>query len=219
MSKAEEFYKRLKQACDDNRQVPDLHNGRYVYIAERLDVSEEAVRKWFDDRSRPRPGAMSQLAKLLGVDELWLAHGITPDVSREQIKEWSETASGAAYVVYGLIKLAGGACAFPQPSDPFTENVDVIALISGKQKRIHVTTARPVGNNRWTFPLPREPKGLTIIGAIPKDDYRPILLDLNDPEIDKLKTKRPGGFELTVEKSGATSWVTGTHTWAPLRAL
>lgn len=48
------FSKRLTQACDDNPLIPDYDHGRQVTIANKLEVSQEAVRKWFTGDSVPR---------------------------------------------------------------------------------------------------------------------------------------------------------------------
>jgi hypothetical protein len=39
------FVKRLMDACDESDTIPSLNHGRYVFLAQELGVSDEAVRK------------------------------------------------------------------------------------------------------------------------------------------------------------------------------
>ena len=41
-----DFAKRLTQACDESPIVPEHGRGRQVYLAKKLKVTQEAVRKW-----------------------------------------------------------------------------------------------------------------------------------------------------------------------------
>lgn len=68
-----DFAQRLARACDDSQIIPPYGKGRQVYIAKRLKVTQEAVRRWFSADSRPRVQIMSKLAALLEVDEAWLS--------------------------------------------------------------------------------------------------------------------------------------------------
>ena len=50
-----DFARRLKQACDGNPLVPEYGKGQQVWFADRMELSQEAVRRWFEGESRPRP--------------------------------------------------------------------------------------------------------------------------------------------------------------------
>ena len=80
MADHKEFAARLEKACDQNPLVSEKNKGRQVYIKDKLGVSQEAVRRWFDGRSRPRPKLMKWLAGLLRVDEAWFTLGVDPEL-------------------------------------------------------------------------------------------------------------------------------------------
>lgn len=84
-----QFNERLKQACDNSKLVPEMHQGRYVAIAKRMNVSEEAVRKWFTGESRPRFKKMAELASWLNVDEGWLALGVSSGITQKDKRDTS----------------------------------------------------------------------------------------------------------------------------------
>lgn len=73
-----EFSQRLAQACKD--AGIDEH-GRGVAISRALGVSSKGVSKWFNAETMPRQQAMQDLAKFLGVDPLWLQHGVNTEES------------------------------------------------------------------------------------------------------------------------------------------
>lgn len=74
-----DFAKRLKEACDQQPAIPAKGAGQQTYIAEKLGVSQEAVRKWFAGATQPRAAVSQKLARLLNVKHSWLllgtAHG------------------------------------------------------------------------------------------------------------------------------------------------
>lgn len=70
-----EFKDRLVKACNEHPDIPPFGSGRQTVIAKKIGVSQEAVRKWFVGEAKPRPRAMSALAKFLKVDNLWLSMG------------------------------------------------------------------------------------------------------------------------------------------------
>ena len=78
------FAQRFTQACDDSVIIPPYGKGRQVAIAKRLNVTQEAVRKWFAGESIPRPTTVRALAEYLQVDEPWLVLGIKPEFDRAE---------------------------------------------------------------------------------------------------------------------------------------
>ena len=48
------FVVRLKEACDQSKNVPPPNKGRQQYIAQQLGVAAEAVSKWFKGVATPR---------------------------------------------------------------------------------------------------------------------------------------------------------------------
>ena len=81
-----EFHTRLLQGCRENPDIPEYGKGQQTFIAQRLGVSQEAVRKWFAGESKPKAAVGRKLAELLGVDYVWLAlgtsHGERPQAVR-----------------------------------------------------------------------------------------------------------------------------------------
>lgn len=73
------FATRLLEACNASEDIPDYGKGQQTEIAARLDVSQEAVRKWLAGETVPRSAMSKRLAALLGVKHSWLmlgtAHG------------------------------------------------------------------------------------------------------------------------------------------------
>lgn len=73
------FATRLLEACNACPDIPDYGKGQQTEIAVRLNVSQEAVRKWLAGETVPRAALSKRLAQLLGVKHSWLmlgtAHG------------------------------------------------------------------------------------------------------------------------------------------------
>ncbi len=74
------FKTRLLDACD-GAGVPGLHQGRLRWIRDEMGrrfnepVTVEGVRKWLSGEAFPRPGKLTMLAAILGVDPGWLSSG------------------------------------------------------------------------------------------------------------------------------------------------
>jgi len=73
------FAKRLEQALNDHPRCPEGY-GRNTWLMrelthENVTVSLETVRKWLSGETMPRRAKMTALAKILHVDETWLAMG------------------------------------------------------------------------------------------------------------------------------------------------
>lgn len=76
-----DFSMRLHQAADDNSNCPAKNKGRLVWIRDQFNqqtgakISLESVRRWYDGMSAPRRSKVTPLAKILGVDPVWLETG------------------------------------------------------------------------------------------------------------------------------------------------
>lgn len=209
-----EFHHRLKQACDDNPSViPPYGYGRQVYIAEKLDVTQEAVRKWFVGKSRPRVDKMRKLAQLLDVDEAWLSLGIKSELDRRQRWQHRERTEGAVHVLFGLLTMAGGHCAFPSPDDPRAEYVDFYTIFHGTQIAIHVSVARKAPQGGYKFILPREHHDVRTIGVIHLGGTRFHLVDLRAEIVEKHKKPEAEGFSVTLSKKPGGVYRTGRDHW------
>ena len=73
-----EFAERLDQALIQYPQAPSGH-GRQRWLAMKLGVSDETVRKWIIGQAHPNRQRMRELAALLEQDEAWLALGISKE--------------------------------------------------------------------------------------------------------------------------------------------
>ena len=133
---------------------------------------------------------MSQLSKLLGVDEAWLSLGISSDLPPKQREARNAVADGAVNVLAGLVQMNGGHCAFPSETDPRRDYVDLYAIVRGTQLSIHVSLGSEVSN------LPMFCK----------------FISLKQGLIDKHRVKKGQFFEITIHRSNG-SFATGSDEW------
>lgn len=217
MPTKEKFSARLIQACDDCPAIPPYGKGRQVVIADKIGVSQEAVRKWFVNESIPKPEKMADLAKLLDVDEAWLALGVKPELPKAAKKLAGRVSEGAVLMVAGSILLSGGNCAFPTENDPRREYVDIYAFIRGTKTDIHVSTARELSANTFELIVPRLFDDVRCIGYFSTKSLQFLLIDLPPSLIDKHKVRRAGDFSLTVERREG-NYYSGEDEWPKLKA-
>lgn len=214
-----EFAQRLINACEASDRVPEKHHGRQTWLSEHLGVSREGVRKWFAGLSRPRAEVMTRLADLLGVDEAWLALGINPARTPRERRTLNRAASGAVYYVAGAIEMAGGSVAFPDNAeDGKQDDVDLYAILRGRQSSIHVATAERLAPAHYRIAVPEKHPGLTVIAAIPLYTLCPLLVLLPSRAIDQYSESR-GGYrvlEVTVEGEQV---ITEDFTWPVVRSF
>lgn len=207
-----EFAKRLKQACDQNQAVPPYGHGRQAFVAKKLKVTQEAVRKWFTGDSRPKPRKMTQLAHLLESDEAWLALGVQPEVDRREKRSHGTKTEGAVFFGFGLMTMAGASAAFPSPGDPRSEYVDFYAIYQGAQYPIHISLGREVSKNVYEFIVPKEYEHIRTIGVVQLSHTRYHLLNLSPKFIDRHKQRKGGDFAVSCGRKGS-EYATGADTW------
>lgn len=131
-----EFYTRLLQACRENPDIPVYGRGQQTFIAQRLGVSQEAVRKWFAGDSKPKSAVGRKLADLLGVDYVWLALG-TSHGEIEKRREAAGRQDAAVYALMAFLIEKGHSAAF----DNYSDNVDIVTIYQGQQNHIAVKQA------------------------------------------------------------------------------
>ena len=56
------FAKRLLEACNASDEIPEYGKGQQTHLASLLNVSQEAVRKWFAGETVPRASMSMKLA-------------------------------------------------------------------------------------------------------------------------------------------------------------
>lgn len=216
MSDPKNFHVRLKQACDDVSIIPEKGAGRQVWVAKKLHVSEEAVRKWFTGESRPRVDKMDALAALLNVDAAWLSLGVSPELSRVEQRAWTEKAEGLVYVLFGHITAQGGHCAFPSKTDPSRDVVDFYAIIRGQQLAVHVSVGREISKHTWLMPIPRKWQDVFVVGGVQTQDFVTEWLVMPHDMIDRFKSRKGGAHELAITKTGG-QFLTGDEKWPMLK--
>ncbi|WP_281686677.1 helix-turn-helix transcriptional regulator [Pseudomonas citronellolis] len=195
---ATEFKDRFVLACDRASHVPPKFAGRGVDIAKAVDVSQEAVRRWFEGSAMPRPKTMKKLAAYLGCDDAWLALGVEPPVAtvEEKISRVINE-SGAIQLVAGLIMLDGHECAFPAAGIKQANGVDLYAISRGTQFALNVALARAVEPGKYEVTIPTGYIGVKCVAVF----YR--ALDDNDVVVlphDVIgKHKRPAASGLVLD--------------------
>lgn len=218
MGKAEDFNRRLKQACDDNPNIPPYGHGRQVYVSNKLKVSQEAVRKWFTGEARPRTDKMRALANLLEVDEAWLSLGIEPEMSRKEKRDHLARVDGGVHLLFGMFSLAGGHCAFPGEKDVRASYVDFYVIIRGVQMAVHVCVGREISDGQHEFIVPHEHQDVVCIGVIRHGPMRFNLIDLKDDLVEKHKSKKGGDYAITAGYRDG-NYYTGRDTWPRVKYL
>ncbi len=133
-----EFHSRLLQACNDNPDIPEYGRGQQTFLSQRLDVSQEAVRKWFAGESKPKAAVGRKLADLLGVDYVWLALG-TSYGEIEKRKTAASRQDSALYALTGYLIEKGFACAF---DDNESNHIDLMCIQQGVQNFIAVKACK-----------------------------------------------------------------------------
>lgn len=194
-----EFAKRLTQACDESPLVPEHGRGRQVYLAKKLKVTQEAVRKWLVGESLPRPDKISDLAKVLGVDPVWLQLGTSP----LEIADKRQAALRGDAAVYGAMSyllLAGYHVAVPTAED----RVDIFAIKHGTQLAILARMGEPLARGEFRFVFPAN-LNARWHGVILADDPS-LSLEMYDipPEVALRHGTRTGsGVEIVVKRAKA----------------
>ena len=153
------FATRLLEACNASDEIPDYGKGQQTEIAARLNVSQEAVRKWLAGTTVPRAAMSKRLAELLGVKHSWLMLGTAHGEIEVDIR-LARRHKACVYAVMSYVVGAGKGATF---SDE--EAVDDITLIDGgRLLRVSVEMAnRPhEGVYEVKFSVPQKNTGVTV---------------------------------------------------------
>ncbi|AEG53188.1 hypothetical protein Sinme_1443 [Sinorhizobium meliloti AK83] len=133
---------------------------------------------------------MSQIARVLEVDEAWLSLGITPKATPREQRKQNATAAGAVNLVAALIQLSGGNIAFPEKDGP-----DLFAIVHGKHHNITVRLADRSEKSTIQVPV----KTNTLIAVTPTD--RPTVYKffrIPSEAVEKFGSNRGGYSDLEV---------------------
>lgn len=213
------FVGRLKQSCDESKSIPLPGHGRQQHIVDRLGVTPEAVSKWFNGVSMPRPDKMLALADLLECDQAWLAYGISPEMDRTERRIHARESDGAVQLVLGMIMLAGGHCGRPQSTDPRFEYVDFYATMRGSVYPMHVGLAREMSKDRFEVILPKEYKDIRSITVMPAGVGKYHFLDMPLHLIEEHKLRKSGSFSVVMNRVESSKYMTGRDVWPRIRSF
>lgn len=161
----EEFEVRLAQACRENVDIPPHGKGQQTYLAEKMKVSQEAVRKWFAGESRPKQPTMRKLASVLNVDYVWLALG-TSHGEIEKRRAAAGRQDSAVYALAGYIIEKGYNMAFA----PADSDHDIDAIGHGVHRVIVVRPGTVEARNKWTVRFPLATMELANVAAFRRND-------------------------------------------------
>lgn len=207
-----EFSRRLVQACENNPVIPEKGKGQQLWLAQKMDVSQEAVRKYLEGLARPRPDKMTKLAKILNVDESWLALGVKPEMDHRGLRQYKNRVEAAGYLTFGVFMSNGYTCAFGKEDD---DAVDFYAIKGGQQKAVAVTTARERSKGVWLFPVKPTYESTINIVVLPLRPSQFEFVHLDHAGISEHGEYRGGTIEITVHRDGRVH-TTGKHTWKRL---
>ena len=155
-----------------------------------LAVSPNTVHKWFNGMSRPREDTIRKIAKVLSVDEVWLALGRMPSPEAKANVQEAARASGGVLVLAGLIEMAGGKVTFAGKDEP---GVSLWANMGGQRIGITVATLTE-RDGQCAFMVP-EPAGEKIVAvAVRQDCAFTGCLDILD--ISTVQRQNLGGFSV-----------------------
>jgi len=202
------FAERMQFECDKNRSIPPLHHGRLKWFVDQFKarynqvVTQETIRKWLNGEALPRTESMRHLAKILEVDDAYLAFGRDSGVTQKEQKIRDATADGAVNVVAGLIQMTGGNPAFPDKDDDRAnrDKIDLYAIIRGAQYAINVVVSERVGD-RWKFYVPAASLNAVVLGIIPTSNFCFKILELDFENIEKFGELKAGGFHVYADSA------------------
>ena len=158
----EEFAHRFNRAVDGHPLASPTPHGRQSWVMGKLEnevglkVSANTLSKWFKGMARPRPDNVRLIARVLKVEEVWLAMGRKPADQAASI-QGAERARGAVLMVAGLVEMSGGRVTFASPeAAPVDLQVNlegnqfnaVIVSLTEQGKTASCVVPEPVGDSR-----------------------------------------------------------------------
>ncbi|MFU1607380.1 helix-turn-helix domain-containing protein [Sulfitobacter pontiacus] len=159
----EEFAQRFNRAVEGHPLAPPTPHGRQSWVKDKLEkeaglvVSANTMSKWFHGTARPRPDNVRKIARVLKVDEVWLAMGQKPGQQPSAGMTGTEGARGPVLMVAGLIEMAGGRVTFPSKDNATADlqvNMDgdqfsaVVVMLTEKDGKVGCVVPEPAGDAR-----------------------------------------------------------------------
>ncbi|MZR13405.1 helix-turn-helix domain-containing protein [Maritimibacter sp. DP07] len=190
----EQFGRRLAQALEAFPEAPPTSHGRLTWLKRALEkkagvkVSVNTVHKWVNGVSRPREDNMRALARVLMVDELWLAMGRRPVDHGEAAPPTPERAHGVVLLVAGMVEVNGGRVTFPDAEAEGTPHLHV--NWNGEQFGVVAVLPQAKDGSSISFVIPEPVGDARVVAVIQDGDTR--LLDLTE-----VPRRTFGGFSVT----------------------
>ncbi len=168
------FPKRLAQACRSNSEIPEYGRGQQVFIATKLGVSQEAVRKWFAGESTPRRRMGERLATLLGVKYAWLMLGSTQGEITAGVKA-AKRHEASTYSLMAQIIGKKSTATF----DTGMDQSDLLMIKDGRQLHISTEFSEPDENGVYkaSFSAEQIDATLTVACVVIYDDKHSVSAD------------------------------------------
>ncbi len=164
----QEFAHRLAQALESCPHAPEAEYGRLTWLQRELEsranlkVSVNSVHKWVKGMSRPRPDNIREIARILGVDEVWLAMGQKPAASADSKAVQSHKSTGAVMTLAGLIEQNGGRVTFPA-TDEATPHLYVNI---GAERFGLIVVVPQIAGDEVSFIVPEPAKDHRVVGVV-----------------------------------------------------
>ena len=222
----EEFAHRFNRAVEGHPLAPPSAHGRQSWVLEKLEkeaglkVSANTMSKWFHGTARPRPDNIRKIARVLRVDEVWLAMGQKPVQQSVGGMAGAEAARGAVLLVAGLIEIAGGRVTFPGKDHA---PVDLQVNMAGDQfDAVVVVLTEQGGKTTCIVPEPvKDARILAVAGRVPPA-ADPCSACINLYDLTDVGRQTFGGFsviELETRSAGRYKAEGMTRLLAPLESV
>ena len=181
------FASRLLEACNISDEIPDYGKGQQTSIAARLNVSQEAVRKWLAGETVPRAELSKRLAELLGVKHSWLMLGTAHGEIEVDIK-LARRHKSCVYAVMSYVVGAGKGATFSGD-----DAVDDITLIDGgRLLRVSVEMADRPSKNVYEVKFSESQKNAGVTVAVVAEYQTQRSATMDALEIDESIWKKHG---------------------------
>ena len=168
----EPFGIRMKQSCDANSEIPNMNDGRLVWIKNRISdeglaVSMQTVMRWYYGAAMPRQKKLILLSKILGVSPSWLSLGREDQPSANTSSRRINN-DGAVNALIGHMQMEGIPCAYPETGDLKSDVVHFYSIISGRQHLFHVASGSISKKiNSASFAVPVQHENVIVILVVP----------------------------------------------------
>ena len=166
------FGDRLSKAVEAHPLAPEQAFGRVTWLKRELEakaqvkVSLNTVHKWMRGTARPREDRLRDLARVLQVDEVWLAFGSLSAQRAATNARQAAQANGAALFVAGLVELSGGRVTFSESRDAAAQSRIHANLPSGVGAEI-LAVVPQVNGETLMFTVPEPAGDARVVGVVP----------------------------------------------------